>query len=464
MLFYNPLSVVLDFLKETPAVEPCAPIVPDDYNPLLYSAFEARRNARQSFTGWANVGMQYQLLTLQCMRRLGNPFTRRSESLVQATLSMNERFGRDYGKPEFDISRALTAEGEVAVQERTVANKPFGSLIHFQRATSRRDPKILVVAPMSGHYSTLLRDTLHTLMADHEVYVTDWKNAREVPIESGSFGFDDYIRYVVEFLEHLGPDTHLLAVCQPTVPAMAATAYMESVDHPCRPASLTLMGGPIDTKAAPTKVTEFADQHSLKWFQKNVIARVPGRFAGAGRLVYPGFLQLQGFIAMNVEKHCRSHIELYKNLLKRDDEKSRKTTDFYDEYLAVCDLPAQFYLETIDRVFLRQDLANDTLAYQGRPLSAKSITRVPVLTIEGSNDDISAPGQTTAAHRLCSNLDAGKQFHYTQDGVGHYGVFSGKRWRSSIAPRITNFVRRQGSQLFDPPCHSIDVENYRKTP
>lgn len=435
-------------------------IIPRHYNPLLYSGFETGQRWRQCLSDWATLGLDLQITALRCLATFGNPFAAKGASWLGAVSVMTQRWAREYGKPSFDITRVLTADGEVEVKERVSHKLPFASLVHFERQTSRKDPKLLIVAPMSGHYATLLRDTVSTLAADHDVYVTDWHNAREVPTSYGTFGFEDYVSYIMEFLEYLGPNTHLLAVCQPTVPTLVATACLEAQNHPCRPASLTLMGGPIDTAAAPTEVTKFADDHPLEWFEKNLIAKVPQGYPGAGRLVYPGFLQLGGFIAMNPEKHLMSQVNLFRNLVKADQTSSERTIKFYDEYLAVCDLPARFYLETIDRVFLRRDLANGTMLHKGKTVDAGSITRVPVFTVEGENDDISAPGQTIAAHRICSGLPSQLHFNYTQPGVGHYGVFSGSRWRSEIAPRITSFIRKFSSQEHDTAKMEIEPEPF----
>ena len=432
-------------------------IIPRHHNPALYTGFEARRTLRRSVTRWASWGLEYQLSALRCMRMLGNPFTGRGENWLSAMLTMNERLGRDYHKPHFGIDDVTTPEGTVAVTEEMICDKPFASLLRFRRNSQRKDPKVLVVAPMSGHYSTLLRDTVQTLLKDHDVYITDWHNARDIPTDEGTFGFDHYVQYIVDFLNELGPETHLLAVCQPTVPALVATAHMEEVDPPCRPASLTVMGGPIDVGAAPTEVTRYAEKHSLEWFEKNVIAEVPFPYHGAGRLVYPGFLQLSGFISMNPEKHLNSHVELFQNLVACEHEASEKTQKFYDEYLAVCDLPARFYLETVDRVFLRKDLANGTMYFKGKLIDASAIRRVPLLTIEGENDDISAPGQTIAAHRICSGLPSELRYNYLQPGVGHYGVFSGSRFRKQIAPRVTNFIRKFTQGEVSEPSASIEV-------
>ncbi len=461
MILSNPLTHLVNSVTDSAMCQVTRTITPRHYNPILYTGFETGRRWRQCVSDWTNLGLDLQITALRCLGALGNPFAARGASWLGALSVMNERWSREYGKPSFDITSVMTAGGEVAVKERVSHRLPFGSLVRFQRETQRRDPKLLIVAPMSGHYATLLRDTVATLLADHDVYITDWHNAREVPTSYGTFGFEDYVSYIMEFLEYLGPETHLLAVCQPTVATLVATACLEAQDHPCRPASLTLMGGPIDTAAAPTEVTKFADNHPLEWFERKLIAKVPHGYPGAGRLVYPGFLQLGGFIAMNPEKHLKSHVDLFRNLVKAEHALSEKTIKFYDEYLAVCDLPARFYLETIDRVFLRRDLANGTMLFKGKPVDPKAITRVPIFTVEGENDDISAPGQTIAAHRICSGLPRELHFNYTQAGAGHYGVFSGSKWRTQIAPRITSFIRSFTPTPVDTPSVQIDVPRWR---
>lgn len=458
----DPLSSFLRFFDSSAVCPETRDIVPHHYNPMLYSGFETRRALRQGVGQWLDIGLGLQLTGLRCLRYLGNPFTSKAESWLGAMVTMNERLARDYDKPEFKIGSVLTGDGMIAITEQVVQDLPFGALLHFKKASSRKVPKVLVVAPMSGHYASLLRDTVESLLVDHDVYITDWHNARDIPTSDGDFGFEDYVRYVVKFLETIGPGTHLLAVCQPTVPSLVATAHMEESDNPCRPASLTLMGGPIDTEAAPTEVTKFADKYDIEWFEKAMIAKVPTGYQGAGRLVYPGFVQLASFLAMNPEKHARSHVELFENLAGARHELSQKTTDFYDEYLAVCDLPARFYLETIDRVFLRRDLARGRMMFEGKKVAAASITRTPLFTVEGANDDISAPGQTLAAHTICCNLPDELRFQYLQEGVGHYGVFSGRRWRGQIAPRITDFIRRFDGAENSPAWNAIDVPRLDK--
>ncbi|HEX3882148.1 MAG TPA: polyhydroxyalkanoate depolymerase [Stellaceae bacterium] len=344
-------------------------------------------------------------------------------------------------RPPFGIDSVRSSGREVVVHEEVVAATPFGSLVHFGKDGGDAQPRVLLVSPMSGHFATLLRHTIRTMLPDHDVYVTDWHNARDIPVSEGVFGFDDYIAHVIEFLEHLGPGAHAIGVCQPAVAVLAAVAVMETADNPALPATMTLMGGPIDTSRAPTKVTELAVQHSLAWFETNLISLVPLPHAGAGRRVYPGFLQLGAFMAMNPERHARAFGRYYEALVGHDTAGLAAHHAFYDEYFAVMDLPAEFYLETIDKVFQRQELARGTLVWRGRKVDPGAITRTALLTVEGERDDICAVGQTVAAQGLCSGLPAAKKRHHLQEGVGHYGVFSGRRWAGEVYPAIRDFIR-----------------------
>ncbi len=347
-------------------------------------------------------------------------------------------------RPEFGIDSVRSSGREVVVHEEVVAATPFGSLLHFGKEGGEAQPRVLLVAPMSGHFATLLRHTVRTMLPDHDVYVTDWHNARDVPLAEGNFGFDDYIGHVIEFIEELGPGTHVIGVCQPAVAVLAAVALMEANDNPARPATMTLMGGPIDTRRAPTKVTELALQHSLAWFETNLISLVPFPHAGAGRRVYPGFLQLGAFMAMNPMRHTRAFGRYYDALVGHDAAGLAAHRAFYDEYFAVMDLPAEFYLETVDKVFQRQELARGTLTWRGQKVDPGAITRTALLTVEGERDDICAVGQTAAAQDLCTGLPAAKKLQYLQEGVGHYGVFSGRRWAGEVYPRIRDFIRANG--------------------
>ena len=344
-------------------------------------------------------------------------------------------------RPPYRIDSVLSGNMDVAVREELVAATPFCDLLHFVKDEGGAvQPKILLVAPISGHFATLLRNTVQTLLRDHDVYITDWKNARDIPVAAGAFGFDDYVDHIVHFLEEIGPPAHLMAVCQPCVPALAAVALMSKDANPATPRSLTLMGGPVDVRVNPTTVNDLAMAHDFQWFEDNLIHSVPWRYAGAGRKVYPGFLQLTAFMAMNSERHQDQHRLLYQLLADGDGEKAAPIREFYDEYFAVLDLTAEFYLETIDRVFQRALLAKGELDYRGQRIDCADIKRTALLTVEGERDDICAVGQTAAAHDLCTGLRPHMKRHYLQAGVGHYGVFSGKKWDTQIYPQVRNFV------------------------
>lgn len=369
---------------------------------------------------------------------------------MAAGLEVFERATRRYGKPEFGLPTTTVDGHTVKVTEKVVWSRPFCNLLHFERALPAKRPadqKILVVAPMSGHYATLLRGTVEALMQGADVYITDWKDARLVPITDGTFDLDDYIDYVIEMLHHIGPDTHVVAVCQPSVPVLAAVALMEAADDPFIPSSMTLMGGPIDTRINPTAVNQLAMERPLKWFKDNVIMTVPWPQAGFMRPVYPGFLQLSGFMSMNLDRHLIAHKEFYEHLVKNDGESAEKHRDFYDEYLAVMDLTAEFYLQTVDTVFIKHALPKGEMMHRTTPVDTHAIRNVALLTIEGENDDISGVGQTHAAQTICANIPDDKRMHYVQPDVGHYGVFNGSRFRREIAPRILSFTREHSKAV-----------------
>ena len=362
---------------------------------------------------------------------------------VTAACEVFERATRRYAKPGFGLTSTQVGGVRVAVHEEIVWSRPFCNLVHFERALpdpSRRHPKLLIVAPMSGHYATLLRGTVEAMLPRHEVYITDWVDARLVPLAAGRFDLDDYIDYVIAMIHHLGPNTHVMAVCQPAVPVFAAVSLMEAAEDPLAPSSMVLMGGPIDTRVKPTAVNTMAEERGLEWFKRNVVMTVPWPLPGFLRQVYPGFLQLGGFMGMNLDRHILAHREFYDHLVQGDGDSAGKHRDFYDEYLAVMDLTAEFYLDTVDKVFIRHALPKGELTHRGRPVDPSAIRRTALLTIEGERDDISGVGQTEAAHRLAVNLPDDKRYHYLQMGVGHYGVFNGSRFRSEIAPRISDFV------------------------
>jgi poly(3-hydroxybutyrate) depolymerase len=363
---------------------------------------------------------------------------------VSAACELFERTTRRYGKPAFDLPTTWVDGQRVAVTERFVWERPFGKLIHFERdlpARRKADPNLLILAPMSGHYATLLRGTVEAFLPNHEVYITDWTDARMVPMADGSFDLDDYIDYVIAMLHALGPNTHLVAVCQPSVPALAAVARMEEDNDPFAPATMTLMGGPIDTRSNPTAVNKLAQERGTDWFRRNVLTTVPFPHPGTMRQVYPGFLQLTGFMTMNLDRHVDAHRELYRNLVKGDGDPADKHREFYDEYLAVMDLTAEFYMQTIETVFVEHHLPLGIMTHRGVPVKPQAITRTALFTVEGEKDDITGGGQTLAAQGLCSALGDDMRAHYVQPGVGHYGVFNGSRFRSEIAPRVSDFIR-----------------------
>jgi poly(3-hydroxybutyrate) depolymerase len=343
--------------------------------------------------------------------------------------------------PGFGIDRIKVKGAEVAVSEEAAAVHPFCRLLHFRKAATLDQPKLLLVAPLSGHFATLLRGTVATVLPDHDVYLTDWVNARNVPLTHGKFGVDDMIELVTGFIRQLGPGAHVMAVCQPAVPVLAAVALMAACGDPYQPASMVLMGGPIDPAANPTEVNRFAALHSLAWFEHMVITTVPARYPGAFRRVYPGFLQLAGFISMNLDRHVEAHWRMFRQLAEGDGEAAAPTRAFYDEYSSVMDLPADFYLQTIERVFQRHDLAHGCFRVRGELVDPGAIEQTALMTVEGERDDVCAVGQTVAAHRLCRNLAAAKHAHHLQPAVGHYGVFSGRRWQTETYPKVGAFIR-----------------------
>ena len=359
---------------------------------------------------------------------------------LSAGLEMLSRFELTHERPPYAIPSVVSGNGPVAVTEEVALATPFGTLLHFKKDMDAPQPRVLVVAPLSGHFATLLRNTVQTLLADHDVYITDWHNARDVPVSAGKFGFEEYIDHLIQFLETIGPGAHMVAVCQPCVQALAATAIMSEDKNPATPLSMTLMGGPIDTRVNPTKVNELATTHSLEWFETNVISAPPLQYAGAGRRVYPGFVQLNAFMSMNMERHKQQHRKLYDHLARGEMAEAKVIKDFYDEYFAVLDLCAEFYLETMEIVFQEARLAKGELTYRGRPVDPSKIKRTALLTVEGERDDVCALGQTQAAHDLCSGLKPYLKRHHMQVGVGHYGVFSGKKWEQQIYPLVRNMI------------------------
>ncbi|MFZ1429063.1 MAG: polyhydroxyalkanoate depolymerase [Geminicoccaceae bacterium] len=359
---------------------------------------------------------------------------------LNAAWELMSRTGLSHDRPAYGIDQVRVGNRDVDIVEEPVFATPFGTLLRFRKDVDTPQPKLLVVAPLSGHFATLLRGTIKTLLADHDVYVTDWHNLRDVPLAAGPFAFDDYVDHVIRFIEAIGPGTHVLAVCQPCVQVMAAAAIMAADGNPSQPRSMTLMAGPVDTRISPTKVNELALSRTIEWFEKNLIATVPMRYKGAGRKVYPGFMQLLAFMSMNLERHKKAYQDLHDHLVAGEIEQAEAIKTFYDEYLAVLDLSADFYLETVRYVFQEALLAKGELTHRGRRVDPASIRRTALLTVEGERDDICALGQTAAAHDLCTSLRPYLKRHHLQAGVGHYGVFSGRRWETQIYPIVRNFV------------------------
>nr|WP_285295284.1 polyhydroxyalkanoate depolymerase [Aureimonas altamirensis] len=377
-----------------------------------------------------------------------NPVSRTSVGRTAAAMAeLFERSTRIYAKPEFGLAETFVDGRRVPVADKPVWQRPFARLLHFERdlpRARRADPRILVVAPMSGHYATLLRGTVEAMLPYADVYITDWEDARKVPVSAGAFSLDDYVDYVVEMLRFLGPDTHVVAVCQPAVPVLMAVARMSEWDDPATPASMTLMGGPIDTRVNPTAVNRLAQEKGIDWFRDNVIMKVPFPQPGFMRDVYPGFLQLSGFMSMNLNRHLIAHKDFFWHLVKDDGDGADKHRAFYDEYLAVMDLTAEFYLQTVEEVFIRHSLPKGEILHRGEPVDLKAIRKTALMTVEGENDDISGVGQTQAAHTLCANIPDDMRVHWLQPKVGHYGVFNGSRFRAEICPRIIDFALTHG--------------------
>lgn len=406
---------------------------------MLYDAYEMQRQWLASASNWASVGAKL----------LSNPALPLGYfgmgPVVASALQVFAHLYEERGKPEFDIKSVEVNGRRHKVDESVVLEKPFGSLRKFRRAALAADaPRLLIVAPMSGHHATLLRGTVTRMIENHEVWITDWADARMVPLSEGSFDLDDYIDYLIEFLHHIGEGAHVLAVCQPSVPALAATAIMAAADDPCRPASLTMMGGPVDTRASPTSVNDIAMARPLSWFRSHAIATVPLNYPGAGRRVYPGFMQLAGFISMNLETHMMSHYEMFKHLTLGDTESAAATKRFYDEYLSVSDLTAEFYLETIDQVFQKHALPKGEFVHRGTRVDPSAIRDTALLAIEGERDDISGIGQTRAALDLASHLPRSRKKYHLARGVGHYGIFNGSKWRTQIAPVVEGWISAHG--------------------
>lgn len=405
---------------------------PASARPMLYDAFDLQTDLAAQTRAWGQV-----LDTMWSpWAGLGEPV-----SWMSAGARMMMRAGLTFARPAYGIDSVMVGNRSVPVAEEPVAVTPFGTLLHFRKDIHTDQPKVLMVAPMSGHFATLLRATVRTMLPDHDVYITDWHNARDVPLSEGRFGFDDYVGHLIRFLQTMGEGSHMVAVCQPAVQALVAAAAMAQAKDPATPRSMTLMAGPVDCRINPTGVNELATSKPIAWFEQNLIATVPRRHKGAGRKVYPGFVQVSAFMAMNAKRHVQGHTDLFWHMAKGEADKAEAIETFYDEYFAVLDLAAEFYLETVKTVFQDYTLAKNEATYRGAPIDLRAIRRTALMTVEGERDDICAVGQTMAAHDLCTDLPPYMRAHHLQAGVGHYGVFAGRRWDSQIYPQVRNFIQ-----------------------
>jgi len=413
-------------------------MLPNLENTTLYQWHEWQNAAMQPFNILGKMGKQFYGSPLL-------PFSHTSLARnVAAASEMLERATRDYTKPEFGITQTEVNGIKVDVKQETVASKPFCKLLHFAKDIKDKGQKMLIVAPMSGHHATLLRGTVEAMLPFTDVYITDWANASQVPLSEGKFDFEDYITYVIEFIRILGKKTHVMAVCQPSVPVFAAAAIMNEAKDPLSPLSITLIGGPIDTRQGPTKVNLAATEHDIGWYESNFITRVPANYPGFMRRVYPGFIQLMNFMSMNLDRHIDSHVELFNHLVKGDGESADASKKFYDEYLSVADLPAEFYLESVEHVFQKYSLPKGELTYQGKLVNPKAIDTTALLCLEGELDDISGVGQTKAAMKLAANLPPGKKKYHLEPNVGHYGIFNGRKFKNKVVPIILDFIKTHG--------------------
>ncbi|WCT77226.1 polyhydroxyalkanoate depolymerase [Novosphingobium humi] len=408
---------------------------------MLYNAYEMQRSLLSGASAWASV-------MAETLTNPANPMAALGLGQVMASaLDVFSHAAMPRGKPSFDIETVTVDGVSHSVTEAIVQHRPFGNLLRFSHDGLPADaPKLLIVAPMSGHYATLLRGTVARMMERAVVYITDWADAKMVPLEAGRFDLDDYIDYLIGYLEFIGPNAHMLAVCQPSVPAYAATAIMGANKHPCRPLTLTMMGGPVDTREAPTSVNDVAVTRPLSWFEHHVIAQVPLHYPGAGRKVYPGFLQLAGFISMNLHSHMMSHWQMFKHLVEGDGDSADATKGFYEEYRSVCDMTSDFYLQTIEHVFQKHSLPKGEFVHRGKPIDLGAITDTALLAVEGERDDISGIGQTRAALTLAHNLPEANKRYLLAESVGHYGIFNGSKWRGKIAPVVEEWMARHASR------------------
>jgi poly(3-hydroxybutyrate) depolymerase len=401
---------------------------------MLYNAYQAHADV----TGPVRVLAKF--AARSGAERLNGALRPSPLSNLTAAYELMARAGLTHTRPDYGIDSVTVGNREVAVTQEAADVTPFGTLLHFKKEIDQAQPRVLLIAPLSGHFATLLRATVRTMLAEHNVFITDWHNARDIPLSAGRFGFDEYIGHLIRFLEKIGPGAHVMAVCQPCVAALVAASVMVQGGNPAAPRSMTLMAGPIDTRVNPTKVNDLAKGRSIEWFERNLIATVPARYEDGGRKVYPGFVQLAAFMSMNLDRHLKAHRELYENIAKGEEAKAAQTKAFYDEYFAVLDLTAEFYLETVKLVFQEHALPLGELTYENQKIEPAAIRRTMLFTVEGEKDDICAVGQTLAAHDLCSSLRPYRRRHHMQAGVGHYGVFSGRIWQQQIYPMVKNVI------------------------
>ena len=399
---------------------------------MLYQAYQAHSDIMVPVRAWAGAALH----AFAPMNGFSPPAVKN----LNAAYELISRAGLTHVRPAYGIDTVTVGNEELPVTEEAAHTTPFGTLLRFRKDVSAAQPRVLLVAPLSGHFATLLRSTVRTMLPEHDVYITDWHNARDAPLSAGRFGFDDYVEHLMKFLEVIGPGAHVVAVCQPCVATLVAAAVMAQQNNPAQPRSMTLMAGPIDCRVNPTKVNELATSKPISWFEQNLIASVPMRYPGAFRRVYPGFVQLAAFMSMNIDRHVKAHRELYDNLVAGDLAKAAATKAFYDEYFAVLDLTAEFYLETVRIVFQDYTLAKGELKFRGELVEPRAIRRTALFTVEGEKDDICAVGQTLAAQDLCSSIKPFRKRHHMQPGVGHYGVFSGKKWETQIYPLLKNVI------------------------
>ncbi|MCV2488282.1 polyhydroxyalkanoate depolymerase [Geodermatophilus sp. YIM 151500] len=401
---------------------------------MLYTAYEVNRRAGAPVVAASE-------LTARALHALPAPLARTpAVRHARAACAILAKARPTHDRPAFGIETVPVGDRDADVYERPVLTTPFGTLLHFTKPSVTGQPRVLVVGPMSGHFTTLIRPTIRTLLSDHDVHVIDWHNARDIPAAHGPFGLDEYIEHVMQALRHLGPGTHVVAVCQPAVPVLAAVALLAAAGDPAEPSSVTLMAGPVDTRVNPNRVNTSAAGKPLSWFERRVVDTVPGRYVGAGRRVYPGVVQLTAFMSMNPRRHLSAHTRLYRDLVAGNTAAAAATRAFYDEYGAVMDVPAEFYLETVGRIFQQHDFALGRFTWRGQRVDPGAIRNAALLTVEGAQDDICSPGQTEAAHRLCTGIPDDRKRHHLQNGVGHYGVFSGSRWEAEVYPVIREFI------------------------